>query len=158
MWKHSWRFPVAETSSCHISLQNVRAKNILFLAILIWTVFFNQAVIRIMEEIQICVPGEKSVSAYSMCRPRGWASGLSRGTTGQRGASASALQRPHKSMGAAHGSLEVCWGTATLCLGSDHLFFPSQSPHASLFLLLPYGPSEPQPSWAGFLKSSSPGQ
>lgn len=69
------------------SQKSAQAKNILCSAILTWTVFFNQAVIRILEQIQICFPEEMSISAHNMCRPRGWASGLSRGTVCQKAGS-----------------------------------------------------------------------
>ena len=61
------------------------------------------------------------------------------------------LQPAHKPKREAYGSLEVHWGTATLLLCPEHLFFPSRSPpHAFLSLSdLPYGPPEPQPSRAG---------
>ena len=69
------------------SLKNTQAKNILWWAILSWILFFSQAVIQILEQIQICFSEEKSVSAHNLYSARGWAFGLSPGTMRQSGGS-----------------------------------------------------------------------
>lgn len=101
---------MAETSSQPHFLWKLLRPKIFFALLYRVELFFNQVVIQILEQIQICFPQEKSVSAYSMHSPRRWALDLHKEQPGlppflsvcKGGGSCLCLLLPaHKSKGAA---------------------------------------------------------